>query len=173
MGHEGHDHHHHEEHEHGAVAVSFSVIRVAAKPDANDLLLPTISRLLEGAGHTIVQRENCLNKPSEILKALETAQHQNGARAVIIIGGTGLGRSDVTIETVAPLLTKTIPGFGDWVRAESAKSTGTHSFFFRAEAGLMNAMLIFVLPDELHLATKTVTSLVIPHIAELVNQAVR
>ena len=66
--------------------------------------------------------------------------------AVIITGGTGFHERDSTPEAVAPLLDKTIDGFGEEFRRLSASEIGTSTIQSRAIGGLANGTVIFCLP---------------------------
>lgn len=172
MAHEGHDHHHHD-HDHGAseIAVAVALIHVARGPDTTGLLMPTLARLLEAAGHSVVQRVSCDGRASTILQAVDAAQQQ-GARAIVLLGGTGLSAPEGAIEAVVPTFIKTLPGFGEWVRQQLFKPLGTHAFSLRAEAGLIRGQtLVFIVPAELQQATQIVNALIAPHLGELIRSA--
>jgi molybdopterin adenylyltransferase len=72
-----------------------------------------------------------------------------GVQVVISSGGTGLTGRDGTPEAVAPLLDKTIDGFGELFRVLSFETIGTSSLQSRALAGVANGTVIFVLPGSL------------------------
>ena len=61
-------------------------------------------------------------------------------------GGTGLTPRDVTPEALEPLISKTIPGFGELFRWLSYEEIGTSTLQSRAFAGLANATFLFALP---------------------------
>jgi molybdopterin biosynthesis enzyme MoaB len=67
-------------------------------------------------------------------------------QVVISSGGTGLTGRDGTPEAVAPLLDKTIEGFGELFRVLSFDTIGTSSLQSRCLAGVANGTVIFVLP---------------------------
>ena len=70
-------------------------------------------------------------------------------QVVISSGGTGLTGRDGTPEAVAPLLDKTIDGFGELFRVLSFETIGTSSLQSRCLAGVANGTVIFVLPGSL------------------------
>ena len=72
-----------------------------------------------------------------------------GVQVVISSGGSGLAGRDGTPEAVAPLLDKTIEGFGELFRVLSFETIGTSSLQSRALAGVANGTVIFVLPGSL------------------------
>lgn len=65
---------------------------------------------------------------------------------IIITGGTGFHERDSTPEAVAPLLDKTIDGFGEEFRRLSQLDIGTSTIQSRAFGGLANHTVIFCLP---------------------------
>ena len=70
-------------------------------------------------------------------------------QVMISSGGTGLTGRDGTPEAVAPLLDKTMHGFGELFRMLSFQTIGTSSLQSRCLAGVANGTLIFVLPGSL------------------------
>jgi molybdenum cofactor biosynthesis protein B len=69
-----------------------------------------------------------------------------GIDVVLTTGGTGLTGRDGTPEAVAPLLDKTIDGFGELFRAISFEEIGTSSLQSRCIAGVANGTYVFCLP---------------------------
>ena len=67
-------------------------------------------------------------------------------QVVITTGGTGVTGRDGTPEAVAPLLEKSIDGFGELFRAISYEEIGTSSIQSRCLAGVANGTYIFCLP---------------------------
>jgi molybdenum cofactor biosynthesis protein B len=65
---------------------------------------------------------------------------------VLSTGGTGLTGRDGTPEAMAPLLDKTIDGFGEVFRALSFEEIGASTIQSRAVAGVANGTYIFCLP---------------------------
>jgi len=74
-------------------------------------------------------------------------------QVVISSGGTGLTGRDGTPEAVAPLLDKTIDGFGELFHLLSLETIGTSSQQSRVLAGVANGTVIFVLPGLLDTVT--------------------
>jgi molybdenum cofactor biosynthesis protein B len=66
--------------------------------------------------------------------------------AIVICGGTGLTRQDLTLEAVEPLFEKTLPGFGEIFRLRSCREVGTRAMLTRAAAGVWRKKPIFCLP---------------------------
>jgi molybdenum cofactor biosynthesis protein B len=66
--------------------------------------------------------------------------------AIVICGGTGLTRGDLTLEAVEPLFEKTLPGFGEIFRLQSLQEVGTRAMLTRAAAGIWQNRPIFCIP---------------------------
>ncbi|KXB93123.1 putative molybdenum cofactor biosynthesis protein B [Megasphaera hutchinsoni] len=66
---------------------------------------------------------------------------------VITSGGTGLAERDVTLETLTPMMEKTIPGFAEMLLFFAyRRSCGVEALAYRSVAGLIHQCLVFALP---------------------------
>ena len=64
---------------------------------------------------------------------------------IVLTGGTGLGPRDVTPQALEPLLTYTVPGIAEAMRAAGLKKT-PHAMLSRSLAGVIGRTLILALP---------------------------
>ncbi len=97
----------------------------------------------------------------EVLRALSA-----GFDVVIVIGGTGISKRDVSVEAVRPLLEKEIEGFGELFRMESYRRIGFSAALSRCVAGVREGRMIMALPGSPD-AVETALKLIgreIPHI---------
>lgn len=90
--------------------------------------------ILQKFGHTVVAHEIVPNDRKKIADAVQRSLKE--ADFVLTVGGTGVGKKDVTVESVRPLLAKELPGFGELFRALSAKEIGTAAIMSRAILGV-------------------------------------
>ncbi len=67
-------------------------------------------------------------------------------QVVLTTGGTGVTGRDGTPEAVAPLLDKTLDGFGEVFRTISYQEIGASTIQSRAIAGVANGTYLFCLP---------------------------
>ncbi|WP_292366905.1 MULTISPECIES: MogA/MoaB family molybdenum cofactor biosynthesis protein [unclassified Methanoculleus] len=93
------------------------------------------------------------------------------ANCVIVTGGTGLTPDDVTIEAVAPLLSKTIDGFGELFRLKSYEEIGTAAILSRAIAGVVDGRAVFCIPGSTKAVTLAAREIIIPEVRHILNHA--
>ena len=104
---------------------------------------------LETAAHRLVERRIVPDDRYRIRAEVSRWIADPAVQVVISCGGTGLAGRDGTPEAVAPLLDKTIEGFGELFRVLSFETIGTSTLQSRCLAGVANGTVIFVLPGSL------------------------
>jgi len=88
----------------------------------------------------------------------------NGESEVIILmGGTGLTKDDITVETMRKLFDREIEGFGELFRQISFKDIGTSVYLTRATAGIIKNKVIYCLPGS-PAAVKTALKIIMPEL---------
>ncbi len=81
----------------------------------------------------------------ERLVALLDSWAAGGVRLVLTSGGTGIGPRDRTPEALDRWAEMSVPGIGEWMRAESAKHTSS-GWLSRGGAWLKGGTLVVALP---------------------------
>ena len=132
-----------------------------------------VAKALAEAGHTVVARRIVRDEPAEIEAALRAALAEEGVRAVLVTGGTGVAPRDVTPETVEPLLERVIPGFGEIFRMLSFEEVGSAAMLSRALAGLARGRVVFVLPGSRGALRLALEQLILPELGHLAAEAVK
>jgi molybdenum cofactor biosynthesis protein B len=129
-----------------------------------------IVSMLTKEGCKVVSRK--LVKDDKELIRLEVMRsiYDDNVDAVIVNGGTGIARSDVTIETIRPMLDKEIEGFGEIFRFVSYQQIGTASYISRALAGVIGSKVIYCLPGSPN-AVETGMKLILPEIKHVCSLA--
>jgi molybdopterin adenylyltransferase len=131
-----------------------------------------IRERLEHAGHTLVGGRVVPDDPAEIRKAIDDAV-QMGARAMIITGGTGIGRRDSTYEVVSGLFEKRLDGFGELFRMLSFEAIGSAAMMSRAVAGTHRGMILFALPGSPGAVELAMDKLILPELGHAVREMTR
>lgn len=82
---------------------------------------------------------------SVMLKELILKAANDKFDVIITTGGTGIGKRDITVETVQAILNKEIPGIMEHIRVKYG-SLKPNALLSRGIAGLINESLIYTLP---------------------------
>jgi len=108
----------------------------------------------------------------DIEEALKNMLTNPNVNIIICIGGTGISKTDITIEVVKSVLQKELDGFGELFRyfthkkwKHLIKDIGILSIDTRATAGVVNNKIIFAIPgspDATELAIKEIIIQAIP-----------
>ena len=131
--------------EHAPASVKCGIITISdSRTPETDESGRLIRDLLIQAKHTVLYQVIVKDDAKQIVDAVEQASWT--CDAIITNGGTGLGPRDVTVATLAPLLHKTLPGFGELFRALSFKEIGSAAMLSGAIAGVYHDRLVFCLP---------------------------
>ena len=85
-------------------------------------------------GHSVVGHRIVPNERRKIASAAQSALRD--ADLLVTIGGTGISRKDISVESVRALIDKELPGFGEMFRAMSVKEIGTAAMMSRAVLGV-------------------------------------
>ena len=104
-----------------------------------------VNRVVE-AGHQLHQKRIVPDDMYQIRAAVSTWVADAEIQVIITTGGTGVSGRDGSPEAIAPLLDKTLDGFGEMFRVLSYDDIGTSTLQSRALAGVVNGTYIFVLP---------------------------
>lgn len=122
--------------------LTVSDTRTPATDTSGDFLAESLQR----EGHVLVERDLIEDDIYKMRAVVSVWIADPGVDAILITGGTGFTRRDITPEAVAPLIEKEILGFGEIFRALSHDEIGTSTVQSRALAGLTNDTLVFCMP---------------------------
>jgi molybdenum cofactor biosynthesis protein B len=90
---------------------------------------------------------------------------------VLITGGTGITKKDVTIEAVSPLFTKELSAFGPLFAKLSMDEIDSAAIMSRATAGVIGSTVVFCMPGSLNACKLACTRLIFPELGHLVKHA--
>lgn len=114
-------------------------------------------------GYEVVFYSVVRNRREEILGAIEDSKVRN-ANTVLLIGGTGLGPRDITVDVVESVAEKTIPGFGELFRYLTFVREGSKAWLSRALAVTYRGTLIFTTPGSLDAVKLALKELILPEV---------
>jgi molybdenum cofactor biosynthesis protein B len=149
-----------------------AVITVSdTRTHATDKSGELIVSLAEAAGHIIVNRALVPDDPQELRPLLESLTSRPDLHAILVTGGTGISRRDQTYETVVPLITKSLAGFGELFRMLSYAEIGPACLLSRAVGGLIGEMVVLVMPGSRAAVELAMKKIVLPELPHLVREA--
>jgi len=137
------------------------------KDPSSDLIVETLRK----SDKKLVSRVLVADDKEAIREAIKGALKNKDVDAVLIVGGTGIAPKDVTIETVSPLLEKTLPGFGELFRSLSYDKIGSPAIMSRAVAGVNEGKAIFCIPGSPNAVKLCLDKLILPETGHIVKHA--
>jgi molybdenum cofactor biosynthesis protein B len=153
--------------------VPYAVLTVSdSRTEATDDSGRLIRSLFDEAGHTLTDYELVRNDPRHIQASVRRFLQGSG-QCLVITGGTGAGRRDLTIETVMPLLDKLLPGFGELFRWLGYAEIGSAAMLSRALCGVSRGKLICCLPGSEAAVRLGLSKLLLPELPHLIWVASR
>jgi len=160
-------------HGHGgeSVAASLALLTVSdTRTEANDLSATAARKLLESAGHRIIEYRILPDEPDQIREQLRLWLQRDDCDGVIVTGGTGISARDRTYEAVVSLLEKRLDGFGELFRALSYEQIGSAAMLSRAVAGTVAGRLLFALPGATPAVELALQKLIVPELGHLLAE---
>lgn len=127
--------------------------------------------LLENEGHNIIDyvivKDESRPIENEIIKGCKNEE----INVILLNGGTGIAKRDVTIETVQNLLEKEIVGFGELFRMLSyQEDIGSSAILSRAIAGVVKNKAVFSTPGSTGAVKLAMHKLILPEIGHVVRE---
>ncbi len=154
-------------------SVAYAVLTVSdSRSEATDDSGRLIQQLFNEAGHHLVDYELVRNNPQRIQAMLHRFL-QGAGQCLVVTGGTGVGRRDVTVESVTPFLEKTLPGFGELFRRLSFEEIGAAAMLSRAVCGVSRGRVICCLPGSEAAVRLGLSKLLLPELPHLIWVASR
>ena len=120
-------------------------------------------------GHEIVHHEVIPDDAERIAATLKTVLDDKNPQVVLITGGTGITKKDVTIEAVSPLFAKELSAFGSLFAHLSTQQIGSAAILSRATAGVIENSVVFCMPGSLNACKLACTELIFPELGHMVK----
>ncbi|UOQ44309.1 molybdenum cofactor biosynthesis protein MoaB [Halobacillus salinarum] len=130
-----------------------------------------IINLLKESFHTIKDYQIVPDDYEVILDAVKAGALDKKIDVILINGGTGIAKRDVTIEVVQDLVEKQITGFGEIFRMLSyLEDIGSAAILSRAAAGVYLDTAVFSMPGSRGAVKLAMEKLIIPEICHVVRE---
>jgi len=131
-----------------------------------------LDRLI-AAGHAVAERLIIPDEPDRMRPLLERLRDDSAIDVVLLTGGTGLSRRDMTFETVSALIDKPLPGYGELFRLLSYQEIGPAAILSRATGGLMHRTVVLTMPGSPAGVRLAMEKIILPELGHLVREARR
>ncbi|WP_165997110.1 MogA/MoaB family molybdenum cofactor biosynthesis protein [Bacillus sp. Cs-700] len=161
------------EHKSSAPAVIYCLIITVSdtRTKETDKSGKIISSLLEEKGHQVIERTIVKDDQEEIRSAIQRGIAASDVDAVLLNGGTGISKRDVTYEVVEGVLEKELAGFGELFRMISyTDDIGTPAMLSRAIGGVAKETAIFAMPGSSGAVKLAMSKLLIPELPHIVRE---
>lgn len=132
-----------------------------------------ISKRAVKEGHRVVFHKVIPDDSDVILNTIQTVIHELKPHIIIMTGGTGISRQDVTIETVRPLFEKELTAFGALFAQLSFEEIDSAALLSRATAGIIESSVIFCIPGSLKACKLACKFLIFPETGHLVKHIIQ
>lgn len=125
---------------------------------------------LEQAGHAAQAYHIIRDDPNEIRPLLERLLARDDVDAIIVNGGTGVARRDVTFDVLSRMVEKPLPGFGELFRWLSYEEIGSAALLSRAMAGTCGDKALFSVPGSSGAVRLAMERLILPEMGHIVHE---
>ena len=120
-------------------------------------------------GHDVVLHRMVPDDAEIIAQTLYEIIDSGNVQVILLTGGTGISRKDVTIEAVRPFFTKELTAFGALFAQLSFETIDSAALLSRATAGLIGDTVVFCIPGSLKACKLACKVLIFPELGHLVK----
>ncbi len=121
----------------------------------------------------IVHREIIPDEPERMRALLLVLRERDDVDAILLTGGTGISSRDQTYETVAELIDKPLPGYGELFRMLSYQEIGAAAILSRAVGGLLGRKVLLTMPGSPAAVRLAMEKIIVPQLSHLLREARR
>ena len=151
-------------------SVTLGIITVStSRALINDTSGQWIGEQVKKMGHSVVFHEVIPDDTETIRATLRDVIKNINPQVVLMSGGTGITKKDVTIEAVSPLFTKELTAFGPLFARLSMDEIDSAAIMSRATAGVIGNTVVFCMPGSLNACKLACTRLIFPELGHLVK----
>ena len=160
----------HEHKQHAPQKVSIGIITVSTtRALADDSSGKWINRQATNEGHEVVYHQVLPDDAKIIASTVKNVIRHQRPQVILMTGGTGITKKDVTIEAVSPMFGKMLTAFGALFANLSYEEIGSAAFLSRATAGVIEDTVVFCLPGSINACKLACRKLIFPELGHLVK----
>ena len=124
-------------------------------------------------GHDVVFHRVVKDEISMIVQAVRDSIRLSGVQSLLITGGTGLSKMDVTIEAVRPMFDKELTAFSSIFAQLSFEQIDSAAIVSRATAGTIGNTVVFCMPGSINACKLSCRDLIFPELGHIVKHLIK
>jgi molybdenum cofactor biosynthesis protein B len=149
-------------------AVTLGIISVSTtRALIDDTSGQWIRKRAEEKGHKVAFHQVIPDDAAKITAVLKEKIKASKPQVILMSGGTGITKKDVTIEAVSPLFDKELSAFGPLFAKLSMEEIDSAAILSRATAGVIGNTVVFCMPGSLNACKLACTRLIFPELGHL------
>jgi len=134
----------------------------------NDEISPLVKDLIINSGHELILSKVVPNDDEvlseEVMKCLDLCD------VLLITGGTGVSRKDITADTIVKFCSKMLPGYGELFRYLTYLQFGSAAILTRNYACISKNSVIFLTPGSPQAVELALKKLILPEVKHLIGE---
>ena len=155
----------------GSTSVACAVITVSdTRTQETDRSGKEILKLLKENGHQVSEYLILKDDPDKVAKEVHKITEKGVSSFILINGGTGISKRDLTVDAIENILEKRLPGFGELFRTLSYEEIGSATILSRATAGILKNKCIFCMPGSTKAVTLAMKKLILPELEHISSE---
>lgn len=143
--------------------------KISKKESFSNEAFDILRNLLSKSGFSILFEKIIPDNSKMIKETIYEILKKPDIDIIITMGGTGIAPSDLTIETITPILEKELQGFGEIFRMLSYNEIGSPALLTRAKAGILKYKPIFCLPGSPQAVEMALKKMIIPEAGHILK----
>ncbi len=128
-----------------------------------------IKKQAKKEGHDVVVHHAVPDDINEIQEMVQHITLEISPDVILLTGGTGITRKDVTIEAVTPLFDKELTAYGTLFAQLSFEEIDSAAILSRATAGIIKSCVLFCMPGSLKACKLACNALIFPELGHIVK----
>ncbi|WP_125588624.1 MogA/MoaB family molybdenum cofactor biosynthesis protein [Companilactobacillus jidongensis] len=151
--------------------IDFGIITVSdTRTEVTDKSGQYIQRAMEETGNNFIKKYIVKDDAQQITDAYNKLL-TTSCKLILVNGGTGIARRDVTIDTLEPKFIKVIPGFGEYFRRISVDDIGLKALVSGAAAGITDSdQICYLLPGSTNACKTALKKIILPDLEHLIKE---
>ena len=137
----------------------------------SDKTTSIVKSTLKNTKHKLVEVRYVPDEIDLIQRGVLDIISSQKADVILLSGGTGITRRDVTVQAIKPILERELQGFSVLFHMLSYKDVGTATMISRAFAGVKSGCVVFAMPGSPSAVKLAIEKIILPDVSLIVKHA--